>query len=182
MTIAFKCECGRTFRTADEFAGRKTTCPVCGVQITVPAPEGVAHAAPPPLPSPGAAQRWAPVDEAPPAPGYDRQSEEVAPIPRRPAAAPPRRSEFDGIDRDDGRGPGLSRTVNNRDFDRFRKPAPASSGWTDKGVLAGIAMMIGAIVWFFGAGLLFDLWFFYPPILFIVGLVCFIKGLATGRS
>ena len=50
---------------------------------------------------------------------------------------------------------------------------------TDKGAIAGILMMVGAVVWFFGAGLLFDLWFFYPPILFVIGFICFVKGLAN---
>jgi len=45
-----------------------------------------------------------------------------------------------------------------------------------KGVLGGAAMMVIAFVWFFGA-LAVNRIFFYPPVLFIVGLVVFIKGL-----
>ena len=41
-------------------------------------------------------------------------------------------------------------------------------------------MMAGAVVWFV-LGLMFDWVFFYPPILFIVGLIAFIKGL-TGEE
>jgi len=40
----------------------------------------------------------------------------------------------------------------------------------------GIGMMVLAVVWFVG-GLFFDIIFFYPPILFIIGLVAFVKGL-----
>ena len=38
-------------------------------------------------------------------------------------------------------------------------------------------MMAGAVIWFFGA-LALNWIAFYPPILFIVGLVTFIKGLS----
>jgi hypothetical protein len=38
--------------------------------------------------------------------------------------------------------------------------------------------MLGAVVWFF-AGLAFGYIFFYPPILFIVGLVGFVKGIVN---
>lgn len=43
-------------------------------------------------------------------------------------------------------------------------------------ILAGIAMMVGAVVWFVG-GLAVGYIFFYPPILFFVGLASLIKGL-----
>lgn len=43
-------------------------------------------------------------------------------------------------------------------------------------ILGGIASMMGAIIWFF-AGLYFGYIFFYPPILFVLGLIAFIKGL-----
>jgi uncharacterized membrane protein YvbJ len=49
----------------------------------------------------------------------------------------------------------------------------------DKGVWGGVAMMTIAVVWFFGA-LSFGWVFFYPPILFLIGLYAFIKGLLTG--
>ena len=45
-----------------------------------------------------------------------------------------------------------------------------------------LTMMVGAVVWFFGCGLMFDVWFIYPPFLFIAGLVCLIKGIASGKA
>ncbi len=53
---------------------------------------------------------------------------------------------------------------------------PRRSGMSG-GVVSGLLMMLGAVVWFFGAWALGAI-FFYPPILFIIGLVTFIKGLA----
>ena len=65
------------------------------------------------------------------------------------------------------------------------KAATESNNWKrekDRGDInsslwGGIGMMALAVVWFFGALFLFDLLFIYPPILFIIGLVAFIKGL-----
>ena len=57
-------------------------------------------------------------------------------------------------------------------------------GWEhrgrDAGMTGGLAMMAIAAVWFFG-GLAFGLIFYYPPILFVIGLVGFIRGLFTGN-
>lgn len=49
-----------------------------------------------------------------------------------------------------------------------------------KGVLGGIIMMAIALVWFVG-GWIMGIIFFYPPILFVIGLVAFIKGAVTGN-
>ena len=56
---------------------------------------------------------------------------------------------------------------------------PERSG-IQKGVLGGILMIVIAVVWFF-AGLAADVIFFYPPILFCIGLYALIKGMATGN-
>lgn len=50
-----------------------------------------------------------------------------------------------------------------------------SGGGTDGSVIVGILMMVGAVVWFFG-GLAFGYIFYYPPVLFVLGLISTIKG------
>jgi F0F1-type ATP synthase assembly protein I len=40
----------------------------------------------------------------------------------------------------------------------------------------GILMMVGAAVWFV-VGLMGDTIFFYPPVLFVLGIISFFKGL-----
>lgn len=45
--------------------------------------------------------------------------------------------------------------------------------------LYGVAMMIGAVVWFV-VGLFFDRIFFYPPVMFVLGLVAMVRGLFDG--
>ncbi|UCH98020.1 MAG: hypothetical protein JSV88_14525, partial [Candidatus Aminicenantes bacterium] len=57
--------------------------------------------------------------------------------------------------------------------------APEKKG-IQKGVVGGLAMMAIAVVWFvvgYAAGYVF----YYPPILFLIGLYAFIKGLITGN-
>ncbi len=49
------------------------------------------------------------------------------------------------------------------------------------GVVGGLIAMLIAVVWFVG-GLMADIIFFYPPILFIIGLVGFIKGLVSNEE
>jgi hypothetical protein len=60
-----------------------------------------------------------------------------------------------------------------------QKNAQEGGGW-DASMVGGIVMMLGAVVWFVG-GLFFDIIFFYPPILFIIGLVAFFRGMLSGN-
>jgi hypothetical protein len=55
-------------------------------------------------------------------------------------------------------------------------------GWfgsTNAGVLGGLLMILIAVVWFV-LGLAANRIFFYPPILFVIGVIAVIKGLAGG--
>ena len=49
------------------------------------------------------------------------------------------------------------------------------------GVGGGILAMGVAFVWFV-IGLLNDVFFFYPPILFVIGLIALFRGLASGEE
>jgi hypothetical protein len=46
--------------------------------------------------------------------------------------------------------------------------------------MGGFAMMAIAAIWFF-AGLYVGLIFYYPPILFVIGLYAVLKGILTGN-
>ncbi|MEI8203208.1 MAG: hypothetical protein WCH34_09370 [Bacteroidota bacterium] len=48
------------------------------------------------------------------------------------------------------------------------------------GAIPGIIMMLFAVVWFF-IGYNLGWVFFYPPILFIIGLIAFLRGVITGN-
>lgn len=160
MPISFDCACGRKIRTADENAGRSASCPACGVTVLVPGSDA------------GRPWRDAPTDQNAAAGngfGYNLQSEEVVPT-ARPSAPP---VPYDRPGSDDPRRPARPPLD-----DRFVKRPPTRSGRTDRGALAGVLMMVGAVVWFV-VGQAVGITFFYPPILFIIGLICFIKGLAN---
>jgi hypothetical protein len=60
------------------------------------------------------------------------------------------------------------------------REAPAEAG-SAAGAAGGVLMMVGAVVWFV-VGLANDTLFFYPPVLFVIGLVAFVKGLSGGRA
>lgn len=183
MPITFDCPCGKTLRVGDDFAGRRVKCPACNLVGTVPAPE------PPPAPEPQ----------------FEVVEDEPKPkVAARPVGKPT--SKYDDDDDDDAPKTGyrMARTKS-RDEDedeeeekpkkkpkkkKFRRGS--SSGATENsgrslegqmihgGVAGGILMMLIAVVWFV-VGLANDWIFFYPPILFIIGLVAFIKGL-TGEE
>ncbi len=163
MPISFECQCGRKIRTAEENAGRSASCPACGVTVLVPRSDA------------GQPLRNAPAQEDAPAGngfGYNLQSEEVVPTARRPDAP----ASYDRPRSDDN--PPNRPARPRYDADRFAKRPPIRTGRTDKGAIAGVLMMVGAVVWFV-VGWALGIIFFYPPILFIIGLVCFIKGLAN---
>lgn len=57
--------------------------------------------------------------------------------------------------------------------------APEQKG-IENGMAGGIAMMVIAAVWF-GAGWMAGIIFFYPPILFLIGVFALLKGMLTGN-
>ncbi len=175
MPITFDCECGKTLRVPDEHAGRRVRCPACSAVSTVPAAE--------------------PQFEV-----VENSSEPlVAPPPKGRPVAKPAPAKTDDDDDDDDRAYGVAKsksTSSSRDDDEDEEERPrkkkkkkpkwkenrpeddsSSSGGGGAGVAGGALMMVIAVVWFV-LGLMNDWVFFYPPILFILGLVALIKGLA----
>ncbi len=57
-----------------------------------------------------------------------------------------------------------------------KKKRKSKSFSDNGGALAGLGLMVLAVLWFVG-GLFVGYIFFYPPILFLIGLVAFLKGL-----
>ncbi len=168
MPISLSCPCGRSYRVKDHLAGRKTRCSQCSRVLQVPqtddADEEVVEAVEVEAADSSASERKAlaprrkessrrsQLDHEPEAPPTSQTSE---PAPRRKR---PRRREREG--------PRVA-------FER---------GWfgsMNAGVVGGVLMMLIAIAWFVG-GLAVGYIFFYPPILFVIGLIALIKGLAGG--
>jgi hypothetical protein len=61
----------------------------------------------------------------------------------------------------------------------YQRPKEKGEFWSSS-VIGGIALMLIAVVWFVG-GLAVNIIFFYPPILFLIGLVAFFKGIFGGN-
>lgn len=167
MPILLSCDCGKRIKVRDEDAGKRVKCPGCNAVLRIPAPEGVTVE--PPRPAPKEVprpKRHAPaVEELPEvlpadegdAARYGLRAEKPGPEARRPRRRRPRRLDVRRYDSDS-----------------------APKGGFRYSVLGGLIMMAGAVVWF-GLGLAFGILFWYPPILFVLGAIAFIKGLASGN-
>jgi DNA-directed RNA polymerase subunit RPC12/RpoP len=163
MPIALRCACGRSLRAKEELAGRKVRCPACGKILVVP-----------PLARAKEEEEIPDVLPADPAPRPARrrltetEEDEAFEARRRPPAFPVESEERERLP---PRPPGARRR-------RRRRPAERE-GWfgnINAGLLGGVAMMVIAVVWFV-LGLMGGFIFFYPPILFVIGIAALIKGI-----
>jgi hypothetical protein len=119
----------------------------------------------------------------------------LPPIPRRgkeedpPMVLPVRKREKDGFGLREEREPRRKDPIVQDEMRRIMRSRPSlrepernrrgfgGSGFhINAGIGGGLAMMFIAVVWFV-LGLMAGFIFFYPPVLFIVGLVALIKGL-----
>lgn len=190
MPIEFDCPCGKALRVADEYAGRKVKCPACGAVGFVPEPEPqfeVVEDEPPSPPAkaaPAKKSAWDDDDEDD-GRGYgvaksnrgDEDDED-----EKPKKKLPNFRESSGRDDDDDED---EKPKKKKKKKRRRPPPPREDnsgrslegGIINGGTGAGVLAMLIAVVWFI-AGLANDIIFFYPPVLFVIGLVAFFKGMA----
>ena len=159
QTIEIACtSCQRRLSVPANAAGKKVKCP-CGVATAVPNAGSA-----PPAPIPANDPFGMPANDNP----FAAPADEFG---QNPYAA----------SSDDGYGmsstPAYMSAPKPRKKAKRKKKASAPSGaGPDMGqVLGGIGMMVGALVWFFGA-LALGVIFIYPPILFVIGLATMIKG------
>jgi hypothetical protein len=169
VPITFPCSCGKTLRVKDDLVGRWVRCPACKETANVP------EAGEAPKPAFEVIE-----DEPAPPPARKRVTAEAAPFRFDDDAPPPRpRSrpdqEYDG-----------PRKASKRKRSRPKEEEPQGHFALERrvvngGVLGGLAAMVGAVVWFV-LGLQADRIFFYPPILFILGMFAVVKGLVGGND
>jgi F0F1-type ATP synthase assembly protein I len=175
MAILVNCACGRPFRIKDELAGKKVRCPECKSIFTVPEPIVDAEIAYEADEIPEAAAP-APVRSAQPALAPVRK---VHPI-RLPDEDAPARLKADDESEEELR----TKFTGRKPKKKKKKKKSSENGWlpfsVSPTIVSGVLMMIGAMVWFF-AGLAAGFIFFYPPVLFIFGIIAVVKGL-TGRE
>jgi hypothetical protein len=160
MPLAVTCECGKRLQAKDEYAGKQVRCPVCGNVLTLPESDSL----------PGPAEDRNPFS-------FDDR-EEPARQPYRPGAGLPEQ-----IDRQPLTPDGRLRQPRNPQTGRPVPTTNTGGGWfghVNAGVGGGLAMMAIAVIWFV-VGLAVGIIFIYPPILFVIGLIAFFKGLATSN-
>jgi hypothetical protein len=171
MAILFACSCGKRLKVADQFGGKRCRCPGCGEIRSVPEPSTADEETALFDVSPTAAgksrraateiraQRRSDIPEVLPADDDDEGAYE----PRSEEERPPRRKKK--LVR--------KRLPEKKGFFAFEK------GLAEKGALAGVLMMVIAFVWFVCGLIFLNRIFFYPPILFVIGVIAFIKGLTS---
>lgn len=175
--MRLKCKaCDATIKAKQRFWGKAVNCPGCGETLTIPA---VAR-------KPAAAAVKPIVVDDPAEPIFDEET----PAPAKPAGRKPSKG-FDEIDDYDDFGTGEFDDYGEaapapRPRKKARKPARSTRRSREPksdrlfslngGVIGGMLMMIIALVWFF-AGLAGGIIFFYPPILFVIGIAAFVKGI-----
>ncbi len=152
MPIPVTCACGKSMRVKDTFAGKKARCPACNAVLSIPDP---------------AAEE--PIEELPVVEPEDRPRVKAPQLDEPAPYRPGREPRLAGIPAERGR--------------RRAPPVTFEPGWfgsINSGMVGGALMMVIAIVWFV-VGLFAGYIFFYPPILFVIGLIALIKGL-MGRT
>ena len=170
MALTFRCPCGLDLEIDDQFAGMQVQCPTCQALVTAPK-RGPKMAMP--------VRR--PASHLPSGPARSRVVDDDTPDDR-----PSRRPRL--IDDEDDDRPGVRRRD---DDDRPRKhKRRKASGDKSKslegkvlsgGVIGGAVAMLIAVVWFVG-GLFADIIFFYPPILFVLGMIGVAKGMLVSQD
>lgn len=151
MPITFRCPCGERLESADEDAGQNVRCPTCDAVLTAPA------AGPTLATRPSSAGRRDDVPVVRSARGRDDGEDEDRPS---------RRRRYDEDDR----------------ASRHRREEPQSfEGRVFNGSVAGGlgAMVLGLLLFF--VPLIFGWIFPYSLILFVIGLVGFIRGLVNRK-
>lgn len=189
-TLRFKCaNCGSTIKAASKFRGKTVKCPKCGNSLKLPKLQKSKQEASTTVRK---KPRLVEITDF-------QEDDDFLDEPRRKTRKSPPASEdqFDDYEDDfedygDGDDhdfePPPRRTPSRKKKKKKKRKRRRSNSSDDGGVfglenrmlsggvLGGIGMMIGAVAWFV-VGLMNDYIFFYPPILFVVGLVAFFKGL-----
>ncbi len=159
MPIPVDCSCGRHFLIKDDLAGKKVRCSECKGIMTVPQPNIETSPddqpmSPPPASVPPFRKTKAPQLPEQYAPSRNRMVDDSAATIERKKKKPTSRKRKNS----EGWFPAVS---------------------VNPSIVTGILMMLGAVVWF-GVGLVGGVIFFYPPILFILGIGAVIKGFTGG--
>ena len=193
------CECGRKLRVPQSDSIKKAKCP-CGKTFAIPAIEkpSTNHHATKPLES-------KPVETPEPFPSFEPHSDAfLSNLPQSnsldwandlPPASPyippsatqnyaPKPSS--SITSSDSIANDYLKNAKREKIEKEKRDREGGGGGASESgelfgssALYGVAMMVGAVVWFV-VGLFFDRIFFYPPVMFVFGLIALVRGLFDG--
>jgi hypothetical protein len=179
MSIPVKCGCGRTLLLKPEFAGKRVKCPLCKASLLVPKEESEQEI----VSDIEVVEKedefesdFEIVDEPKPA---------AKPAPANAIVATPRvRTKIDdNFDDPPPRPPKPRRRRRSRSryYDDYPEPRRYRGGGISisQGVIAGAVMMAVAVAWLV-LGLMLGWLFYYPPILFILGIVRIARSILNG--
>jgi len=176
MPIQVTCDCGRSFRVKDELAGRKLRCTGCQSVLSVP-PAAAPQAAPPQPATPRDVDEEALnilLTETPGAVVSRRAESSRSEAPSRPAGDPASITASrpkPPVPRPVLPTPSKSRPAPKDSEPKWSMPSIS----VNPSIITGALMMLGAAVWFF-AGLAAGFIYFYPPVLFVLGIGAVIRG------
>ena len=178
MLISLRCSCGRALKLKEELAGKKVRCPQCQAVLTVRLPKPEVDPEDLALEVLAAEEPENELARRPSAKeAIQREVPEDRPAPRRPSpeAIAPR-----PVSRDDRKS--KSRPKLRREDSRSGPSVSFEEGWfgsINAGVVGGLLMMLIAVVWLV-VGLAAGWIFFYPVILFFIGIFAVLKGAFGG--
>jgi hypothetical protein len=168
MPISLQCPCDRKLRVKEELAGRKVRCPECKQILRVPAPE-------PEKSDEDEAANYLMVEGPPPKIKNANRRRGDEENDSRITSAPPsrRRSASEWEEEERPRRKKKSRVrLDDEERSSFLPHLAISPG-----IISGLLMMVGAVVWFVLGIVLIDRIFFYPPIMFVLGIGAVWRGL-----
>jgi hypothetical protein len=181
MAIPFTCTCGKSIRVKDELAGRKARCPDCGTAFTIPVPQKPStedEAGDFLLADSPKEEHLTQARESPTKPPETKKAFRPGAVPNPPAPAPASVPTPTPTPTPPSAKPrsSLATLFAKKKISKDDEPTEWSGGIAiHPSILAGLAMMAGAAIWFF-AGLAAGRIYFYPPILFCLGIGAIING------
>jgi len=169
------CRCGQQFNAPTHLAGQQVPCPFCQQPILIPASDDPFTTS---FASPIADNSlWNDLPQqpawSPPQPQWDSQQLCQSPFAQTPPAFAPQQE----ISPNAALAHQYLANAHRKEVEKTED----MDVWGNGQIFSGILTMTIAVLWFFG-GLLVGIIFFFPPIMFIGGMIALINGIAQKVS
>ena len=173
--IVVSCRCGQQFSAPSHLVGQQVPCPVCQQPILIQAAGGFADPFGALPASPVASNDlWRDLPQQqtwpPPQPQWGQQQ---PPFPYSPPAFAPQQEVSPNA--------ALAHQYMANAHRHEVEKGQEMDVWGNGQIYSGILTMTIAVLWFFG-GLLVGIIFFFPPIMFIGGMIALINGISQKAS